>query len=71
MLIKTDRLTIRHIVADDWRSIKAIRDDFTASSYSQYDVPFSTEESEIRARVSKWDNANKGIEHMFFAICRQ
>lgn len=71
MLIKTDRLVIRHIVADDWQNIKAIRDDFAVSAYSQYDVPFNTEESEIRARISKWENANNGMGHMFFAICRQ
>lgn len=69
MLIETDRLTIRHIVEDDWASIKAIRDDFAISSYSQYDIPFSTEESDVRARISRWANANKDIEHMFFAIC--
>jgi len=39
------------------------------SPYSQYDIPFSTEESDIQARVSRWENANKGIEHMFFASC--
>ena len=69
MLIKTERLVIRKIVADDWESIKSIRDDFALSSYSQYDVPISTEESDMRERISKWANANKGIEHMFFAIC--
>lgn len=69
VLIKTERLTIRHIVAEDWESIKAIRDDFALSPYSQYDIPFSTEESDIRVRISRWENANKDIEHMFFAIC--
>lgn len=69
VLIKTERLTIRHIVADDWESIKAIRDDFASSTYSQYDIPFNTEETDIRARISRWENANKEIEHMFFAIC--
>lgn len=69
LLIKTDRLTIRYIVEADWTSIKVIRDDFALSPYSQYDIPFSTEENNIQARVSRWANANNGIEHMFFAIC--
>ena len=69
VLIKTERLTIRHIMEEDWQSIKVIRDDFALSSYSQYDIPISTEESDMRARISKWENANKGMEHMFFAIC--
>lgn len=69
MLIKTERLTIRHIIGEDWQSIKIIRDDFALSSYSQYDIPISTEENNMRARIFKWANANKGTEHMFFAIC--
>lgn len=69
VLIKTERLTIRHIMEEDWQSIKVIRDDFALSSYSQYDIPISTEESDMRARIAKWVNANKGTEHMFFAIC--
>ena len=69
VLIKTERLTIRHIMEEDWQSIKVIRDDFALSSYSQYDIPISTEENDMRARISKWANANKGTEHMFFAIC--
>ena len=30
--IKTERLTIRHIVADDWESIKEIWMDFNTSA---------------------------------------
>lgn len=71
MLLKTERLHIRPVTEEDWQSIKAIRDDFSSSVYAQYDRPFSTEESNIRARVLKWANANSGIEHMFFAVCLQ
>ena len=35
--IKTERLTIRHIVADDWKSIQEIWTDFNISALSQYD----------------------------------
>ena len=69
MLLKTDRLTIRHIVADDWESIKDIWMDFNATALSQYDKPHDTDDEDVRIRIAKWAVANKGIEHMFFAIC--
>lgn len=68
MLLKTDRLVIRHIVADDWKSIKEIWMDFNASSMSQYDRPHNTDDEDVRTRIAKWA-ANSGTEHMFFAVC--
>ena len=69
MILKTERLTIRHIVVDDWKSIKEIWVDFNASTLSQYDKPHITDDEDVRARIAKWAGANSGIEHMFFAIC--
>jgi RimJ/RimL family protein N-acetyltransferase len=69
MVLKTDRLTIRHIVADDWKSIKEIWLDFNAAAFSQYDKPHNTDDEDVRSRIAKWAAANSGIEHMFFAIC--
>ena len=69
MLLKTERLSIRHIVADDWKSIKEIWVDFNTSTLSQYDKPHITDDEDIRARIAKWAAANSGTEHMFFAIC--
>ena len=69
MIIKTDRLTIRHIVADDWKSIKDIWVDFNTSALSQYDKPHITDDEDVRARIAKWAGANSGTEHMFFAVC--
>jgi RimJ/RimL family protein N-acetyltransferase len=69
MVLKTDRLTIRHIVADDWKSIKEIWLDFNAAALSQYDTPHNTDDEDVRSRIAKWAAANSGIEHMFFAIC--
>lgn len=69
MLLKTDRLTIRHIEVDDWKSIKEIWLDFNAAPFSQYDKPHNTEDEDVRLRIAKWAAANKGSEHMFFAIC--
>lgn len=64
MLLKTDRLTIRHIVEDDWKSIKAIWMDFRADALSQYDKPHNTDDEDVRERIAKWV-ANSGREHLF------
>ena len=69
MILKTERLIIRHIVADDWKSIKDIWVDFNSSALSQYDKPHITDDEDVRARIGKWASANSGTEHMFFAIC--
>lgn len=69
MLLKTDRLTIRYVEADDWKSIQEIWLDFNAAAFSQYDKPHNTDDEDVRARIGKWAAANRGIEHMFFAIC--
>ena len=69
MLIRTDRLTIRHIEADDWKSIKEIWVDFNSSALSQYDKPHNTDDVDVQRRIAKWAGVNSGTEHMFFAIC--
>ena len=70
MLLKTERLTIRHIVAEDWKSIKEIWVDFNASEYAQYDMPHITDDTDVKIRIAKWAAANSGTEHMFFAVCQ-
>ncbi|MCM1252496.1 MAG: GNAT family N-acetyltransferase [Clostridium sp.] len=69
MEIKTKRLLIRKIVADDWISIKRIWDDFRVSEYAKYDVPHKSDADEIKLQVNKWANANKEEKHLFFAVC--
>lgn len=69
MVLKTERLTIRPVTADDWKSIKEIWEDFHNSAFSQYDRPHDTDDAIVRERISKWAAANSGTEHMFFAIC--
>ena len=69
MLLKTERLNIRHIVVDDWKSIRDIWVDFNSSEYAQYDTPHITEDANVQARIAKWAAANSGTEHMFFTIC--
>lgn len=67
--IKTERLTIRHIAADDWKSIQEIWVDFNTSPLSQYDRPHITDDEGVCAKIAKWAAANSGTDHMFFAIC--
>ena len=69
MLLKTERLNIRHVVADDWKSIRDIWVDFNSSEYAKYDTPHITEDANVQARIAKWAAVNSGTEHMFFAIC--
>ena len=69
MLLKTERLIIRHIEPDDWKSIKEIWEDFNNSSFSQYDMPHNTNDDDVRGRIEKWASASNGLEHIFFAVC--
>ena len=70
MLLKTDRLTIRHIIPDDWKYIKEIWVDFNFSALSQYDKPHNTDDEDVQRRIEKWAGANSGTEHMFFGAER-
>ena len=69
MLLKTERLNIRHVIADDWKSIRDMWVDFNSSEYAHYDTPHITEDANVQARIAKWAAFNSGTEHMFFAIC--
>lgn len=69
MLLKTERLTIRHILAEDWESVREIWADFNASAYAQYDKPHRTDIADVQPRIAKWAAENAGPEHMFFAVC--
>ena len=69
MFLKTERLNIRHIEPDDWKSIKEIWIDFNTSSLSQYDMPHNTDDDDVHERIAKWADASKGTEHIFFAVC--
>ena len=52
MLLKTKRLTIRHVAADDWKRIQEIWIDFNASEFAQYDRPHVTEDADVQARIA-------------------
>ncbi len=69
MQLKTERLTIRRVAEDDWKSLHNIWEDFSSSEYAQYDMPHATSDEDVRARVFKWAKFSCSMEHMFFAIC--
>lgn len=69
MLLTTERLTIRHIVSDDWKSIKEIWINFNSTAFSQYDKPHNVEDDDVKVRIARWEAANSGSDHMFFAVC--
>ena len=69
MLLKTKRLTIRPIRAEDWPHIKAIWQDFQHSAYAQYDRPNSTADADVRSRIARWAEMHDGAAHLFFAVC--
>ena len=69
MQLKTDRLTIRRVIEEDWKGLQHIWKDFSISEYAQYDMPHVTADEDVRARVCRWAKYHNSIEHMFFAIC--
>lgn len=69
--IQTDRLTIRPIVGEDWKSIQEIWQDFSTSPFYQYDRPHALQDEKVQAQIYRWAEANRGIEHMFFATCQE
>ena len=71
MLLKTSRLNIRYIEPDDWKSLLEIWKDFSQSEFSQYDVPQSLDEAEVREKAKLWAKVSPHQEQMFFAVCNQ
>lgn len=69
MIIKTERLIIRKVEADDWIHMKNIWEDFNKSAYAQYDTPHSTKDDDVRIRIARWADFKDSTEHIFFAIC--
>lgn len=71
MLLKTERLTIRYIIENDWNSIRAIWEDFNTSEFAQYDRPHNTDCEDVQVRIERWAEVNRRMEmeHMFFAVC--
>ena len=53
-MIKTKRLSIRQVHADDWKAIQAIWADAAKSIYAQYDKPNDLDDQSVSRRIAKW-----------------
>lgn len=62
-MIKTDRLLIKPLTAEDWQSMQAIASDFKESQYAVYDMPLPTEEQAIKELTKKFADTK-----LFFAV---
>lgn len=49
--LKTERLIIRRVEADDWKSIQKIWADFNQSPMRVYDTPHDTEDTSVQRRI--------------------
>lgn len=70
-MIKTKRLSIRQVHADDWKAIQAIWADATKSIYAQYDKPSDLDDQSVSRRIAKWASFADNDEHIFLAVCLQ
>ena len=69
MKLKTQRLNIRFIEENDWKSLMRIWDDFSHSQYAKYDVPHTRSTAEVQRIAKLWADASPQMEHIFFVIC--
>lgn len=68
--MNTERLTIRHIEENDWKSIQSIWLNFKQSEYVIYDNYKETDSESVKQRIAKWAYfTHNGTEHIFFAVC--
>ena len=70
-MIKTKRLSIRQVHADDWKAIQAIWADESKSIYAQYDKPNDLDDQSVSCRIAKWASFADNDEHIFLAVCLQ
>ena len=67
--IRTKRLTLRRVRAEDWKGIQAVWADAAKGEYARYDKPNDLSDEAVRKRIAKWASFANGDEHMFFAVC--
>lgn len=55
MEIKTERLYIRTMRADNWIDLKNIWKDFSKSEYAQYDIPHKKSDEQVKNQAVKFE----------------
>ena len=68
-MIKTERLSIRRVCAEDWKAIQAIWVEVSKTMYAQYDTPKDVSDASVKPRIEKWASFACSTEHIFFAVC--
>lgn len=68
-MLKTERLTIRHIRAGDWAAVRDIWEDQKLSQYAVFDRANETCDDSVKRRIAAWAEFSSGTEHIFFAVC--
>lgn len=53
-MLKTDRLTIQELKAEDWKNLKELAIDFRKSEYAVYDMPLPIEDDKIKSLCEKF-----------------
>ncbi len=67
--IKTERLSVRRVRAEDWAAVRAMWAAVGKTAYARYDTPKDTAEEAVRRRVERWASFADSAEHRFFAVC--
>ncbi len=66
--IKTERLTVRCIRNDDWKTVQRIWLDELESPFGKYDNPKNIDDASVMEAVGQWSLAD-GTAHLCFAVC--
>ena len=64
--IKTQRLTVRLVKADDWQALQRIWIAINDTEFAQYDSPHPTDDETLIKKITAWVNACKGTDHLFW-----
>ena len=67
-MIKTERLSIRRVCAEDWKAIQAIWVEVSKTMYAQYDTPKDVSDASVKPRIEKWASFACSTEHIFFDV---
>ncbi len=67
--MKTERLEIRRIKAEDWKAIQEIWKDESLSPYAQFDNIKEIDDQSVENRIARWATEADRDEHIFLAVC--
>ena len=69
-MIRTKRLSIRRVCANDWKAIQSIWVNESKKWYAQYDRPNALDDLSVQHRIMHWDANIDSDKHMFWAVCK-